>query len=197
MTNEELQVSIKQRLASVYPDIEVRVCQSADDETKREITFIEEKFRVLYPRQRYHYLIHALPEDFYREHLANAIWIELAPGENADDLDYHDDEVTSTIREPIMKCILASRFFEKLDDKMSPLMPWKNAEACHGDFRIAKNALAQSGFHENEYSDVLHVLMAQGAYCDCEILYNVAPQSRLKTKCWKKRGGENDNPTYH
>lgn len=192
MTNQELEIALKQHLASAYPNIEVHVCECANTPSQREIEFVEEKFRVLYPRQRYHYLMHAIPADFYQEHLANAIWIELAPGEKPGDLDYHDDDIIRSIANDIMKCLIGSRFFEKLDDQMSPAPIWKKGSLCQGDFRIAKKVLPQCGFREDEYSDVLHVLMAQGAYCDCEILYNVAPQSRLKAKHWHQRADEND-----
>jgi hypothetical protein len=31
------------------------------------------------------------------------------------------------------------------------------------------------------------VLRAQGACCDCEVLYNVAESSRLKAEYWKRQ----------
>jgi hypothetical protein len=44
------------------------------------------------------------------------------------------------------------------------------------DFRIARSVLAESGFSEEEHFDVLHVLTAQGGYCDCEILSTPHPR---------------------
>lgn len=58
---------------------------------------------------------------------------------------------------------------------------------CRGDFRHAKNTLQLCGFEESDWSDVFHVLMAQGAFCDCEILYNADVESRLKTHYWQSR----------
>jgi hypothetical protein len=37
---------------------------------------------------------------------------------------------------------------------------------------------------------VFHVLMAQGAFCDCEILYNIATESRLKSQYWQRKAHE-------
>jgi hypothetical protein len=33
--------------------------------------------------------------------------------------------------------------------------------------------------------DVLAVLQSRGACCDCEVLYNVADESRMKAEKWK------------
>ena len=37
----------------------------------------------------------------------------------------------------------------------------------------------------DEIADVLAVLQSRGACCDCEVLYNVAEESRLKARYWK------------
>jgi hypothetical protein len=58
---------------------------------------------------------------------------------------------------------------------------------CKGDFSNSKAALLASGFPESDHDDVLGVLMALGAYCDCEVLYNVAEDNRLKAQYWKFR----------
>jgi hypothetical protein len=42
--------------------------------------------------------------------------------------------------------------------------------------------LLKQGFKDDEFFEVFHVLMRQGGFCDCEILYNVAEQSRLKAE---------------
>jgi hypothetical protein len=40
---------------------------------------------------------------------------------------------------------------------------------------------------DEETADVLAVMRLNGGCCDCEILYNVAEESRLKAKYWKAR----------
>lgn len=41
-----------------------------------------------------------------------------------------------------------------------------------------------------EIEDILAVMRFHGGSCDCEILYNVAEESRLKAKYWKSRYSE-------
>jgi len=45
-------------------------------------------------------------------------------------------------------------------------------------------------FQQDELFDVFHVLMAQGGYCDCEILLNAAESSRLKSEYWRARADQ-------
>jgi len=40
---------------------------------------------------------------------------------------------------------------------------------------------------------VIEVLNANGASCDCEVLYNVAEESRFKSEYWKARTGYRAN----
>ena len=47
-----------------------------------------------------------------------------------------------------------------------------------------------NGFTQDELFDVFHVLMDKGGYCDCEILYNAAEESRLKAEYWRARAAE-------
>jgi Protein of unknown function (DUF2695) len=63
-------------------------------------------------------------------------------------------------------------------------------ELCSGDFRHAKRTLQDCGFDESDWSDAFHVLMGQDAFCDCEILYNAAMESRLKSQYWHRRAHE-------
>ena len=42
----------------------------------------------------------------------------------------------------------------------------------------------------DDVADVPGVLRFSGACCDCEVLYNVAEESRLKSRYWKARAGE-------
>ena len=74
---------------------------------------------------------------------------------------------------------------------MSPIDDTVEAKVCHGDFRHAKRVLGEKGFGErdgiDEVFDICHVLLAKGGYCDCEILYNVSEENRLKAAYWKNR----------
>jgi len=186
MSRPEIVSQLKGFLAENYPDISIRIEPWKDDPARDAIYFEEEKFSVLYPMQRYHYLIHSIPQDFYERHLSEAVWVELAPGETVDDLRYPDEEMIESISPDVMKALGSSGFFAALDDLLCPEDETAEPEACHGDFRHAKRVLAEKGFGErdgiDEVFDISHVLMAEGAFCDCEILYNVSEENRLKTK---------------
>lgn len=188
MNTEEIAAAIKGFLIEAYPDISVHVLDPDLSRPRRRVTFRSGKFADLYPMQRYHYILHHLPGEFFREHLADTEWFELAPGESEMDLVYPDDELIQNITPDVIRCLVGSGFFQRLDDQMCPKAPSQNLAPCFGDFRLAKAALADSGFHLDEYFDVLHVLMAKGGFCDCEILFNAAPDNRLRAAYWSNRG---------
>jgi hypothetical protein len=187
MNAEELATATKAFLVDDYPDISVQVLDADSSRSRRRVSFRSAKFTDLYPLQRYHYIVHHFPADFYREHLSDTEWYELAPGESEQDLVYPDEQLIRDITDDVTRCLVGSGFFRRLDDSMCPADDSQTPHPCHGDFRHAKAALAASGFNPEEYFDVLHVLMAEGGYCDCEILYNTAPDNRLKARYWSKR----------
>ncbi len=191
MDYKNLEVNIKRHLSSAYPNIQVEVKPWEEDKSRLAVYFTEEKFSVLYPMQRYHYLVHNLPDDFFQKYLSNSVWFELAQGEKPEQLRYPDDEIIKDITPDVLRVLKKSQFFESLDDFMAPKDTSQKALECHGDFRIMKLVLKQKGFKEDskidEIFDICHVLMSQGAFCDCEILYNVSENNRLKSRYWKNR----------
>ena len=180
MTPDELAIAIKEHVREAYPDMEVRVEDPgpASDFEQRRVYFIEPMFAALYPLQRFHYLIHLFPEDFYEEHLEDTEWFELAPGEDPADLHYPDDEKVEAMVDRVMEDLGKVGFFELMDDVFSPIDPDTEPAECFGDFRQAQRILAEVEFTEQERFDAAHVLMHQGAYCDCETLFNLARESR-------------------
>ncbi len=193
MSHAEIIAQLKEFLADSYPDISIRIEPWKEDRTREAIYFEEKKFAVLYPMQRYHYLIHLIPKDFYDQHLSESVWVELAPGESVDDLQFPDEDLIKSISPDVLRALERSGFFTGLDDLMSPAGGAVEPEVCHGDFRHAKRVLAEKGFGErdgiDEIFDICHVLMDSGANCDCEIFYNVSEQNRLKAAYWKQRAG--------
>lgn len=171
-----------------YPEMTVRVEHWEQDRSRIAVFFIEKRFEGLYRRQRYHYLLHPIPKDYFNAVLGDAIWFELTPDEDVDTLpDDPDKQFIADIIPNVLGALKAKLFFSALDDVFCPESSVTKAQACSGDFRHAKQALQACGFEESDWSDVFHVLMEQGAFCDCEILYNVAPESRLKARDWQCR----------
>jgi len=189
----ELQEEIRRFLSRDYPNIEVRAERWANDPSRLGIYFVEEKFASLYPAQRYHYLRHLIPEDFYNQHLADTEWFELAPGEQPGDLEYPDNELIDDITPDVMRVLTRAKVFDALDDALCPENSANPRKRCFGDYRNARSILLSRGFKEKELFDVFHVLMARGGYCDCEILYNAVESSRLKAEYWRARA-ENIEP---
>ena len=187
MNLQQLESDIRDFVRRAYPNIDVRVEPWTADPTRPAVYFTEARFASLYPAQRYHYLRHLIPEDYYERHLTDSEWFELAPGERAEDLEYPDAELIAEITPDVMRRLFGARIFEALDDVLCPADTSDPRRPCYGDYRHARAVLLARGFRDDELFDVFHVLMARGGYCDCEILYNAVEGSRLQAEYWKAR----------
>jgi hypothetical protein len=182
---------LKSFLRSSYPNISIQAKPWEKDPSRLALYFQDEKFSALYPKQRYHYIAHSIPQRFHDEHLSNTVWFELAPGEDAKHLLYPDDELMASIAPDVLQAIEQAGVTARLDDLLAPEDANASAEHCHGDFRHLKKVLAEKGFGQrgeiDEIFGICHVAMAKGGYCDCEVLYNVSGTNRLKSRYWAKR----------
>jgi hypothetical protein len=104
---------------------------------------------------------------------------------NDDDL--YDEELVSSIATNVLAVLRREKFFERLDDRFCPSGSSGRCEHCQHSFEISRSILNDIGFDSAEIQDVIEVLQANGACCDCEALYNVAEESRLKSAYWKAR----------
>lgn len=109
-----------------------------------------------------------------------------------------DREFIASIAPDVNGALTASGFFEVLDDVFSPKDNSRASVVCDGSYRIAKEILLARGFAESDFADVFAVLKERGACCDCEILYNAAESSRLKSEYWRTRArGEQPKSPHH
>jgi hypothetical protein len=115
--------------------------------------------------------------------LQDTEWYELAPNENPDDLDYHNQETIDEIKEPIISLLKDKVGFVALLDKQFTSQTAK----CYGDFQHSKSILKELKFSDEDQFDIFHVLMNEGAFCDCEILYNVFRDTEYSKKYWLDR----------
>jgi hypothetical protein len=189
----QLVADLKRFITPSYPAMDIRVRPWDHDPVRIAIYFTDPKFALIYPYQRWHYLTHLIPADYQKANLENSVWFELAPGEKPEDLRYPDEELIQSITPDVMKCLSGARFFELLDDVMCPQQPARERAQCWGDYRNSRPILLNRGFKDDELFDIFHVLMRQGGFCDCEILYNAVQQSRLKAEYWIARS-EGRNP---
>src|SRR5215471_20472448 len=174
-----------------YPDIVVRAEHWKEDPSRIALFFTDERFKGLYPRQRYHYLLHLIPKDYCDSFLADTVWFELTPEQRPEDVEEDpDQDYIESITPDVLRSLQERGFFARLDDVFCPMNAMTPPEQCAGDFRHAKRTLQHCGFDESNWFDVFHVLMGQGAFCDCEILYNAAAESRLRSQHWQRRAHE-------
>ena len=99
---QQLEAEVRGLVRRAYPQIDVRIEPWSDDPGRLAVYFTEAQFASLYPAQRYHYLRHLIPDDFYERHLADSEWFELAPGERPEDLVYPDSELIADITPDVM-----------------------------------------------------------------------------------------------
>ncbi len=181
MISSEIQKKLYEFVKPSYPKIKIEIVDT--NENVRNLYFTDEKFELLYPEQRYHYLVYLIPPDFYEQNLRNTIWFELAPNENPEDLEYLDQEVIDNIKDDIVRILKDKVNFVSLLDKEFSSQNVK----CFGDFRHSKKILNDLEFSNQDQFDIFHVLMDEGGYCDCEILYNVFKESEYSKKYWEHR----------
>jgi hypothetical protein len=187
----QIESDVRRFVRASYPDIVVRAEYWTPDPSRIALFFIEERFAGLYRRQRYHYLVHLIPKDYYDSVLADTVWFELTPGQRAEDVEEDpDQELIASITPKVLRSLQARGFFTELDETLCPANSTTPGQMCSGDFRHAKRTLQHCGFEESDWSDVFHVLMGRGAFCDCEILYNAATKSRLRSQYWQRRAPE-------
>jgi hypothetical protein len=108
-----------------------------------------------------------------------------------------DSDLINSITPDVMTCLRRSLFFERLDDLLFPKEDSHPREVCIGNYELSKRVLEASDFDSDDWQDIFNVLRAKGGCCDCEILYNVAESSRMKSEYWKSRGDGIHGKTKH
>jgi hypothetical protein len=108
-----------------------------------------------------------------------------------------DDELISSIAPDVMRCLGRCSYFEKLDEHLNPEDNSTPTEKCDGPFRLSETILLASGFERDALDDIIAVLQSKGGFCDCEVLYNVAKTSRLKTNYWRSQVAGEATTTPH
>jgi hypothetical protein len=98
-----------------------------------------------------------------------------------------DDGFIEAIASDVLKALQRVRFFQALDDEMCPIDPAQPRALCQGSYATSTAILAGLGFDPDAVGEAIQVLETRGAHCDCEILFNVAEDSRLKSEYWISR----------
>jgi len=98
-----------------------------------------------------------------------------------------EEDFIASITADVVACLNSKNFFRKLDDVFVPASDSIDAARCNHSFTHSISLLRSLGFDQNDIVEILQVLKQQGACCDCEVLYNVAEESRFKEIYWKSR----------
>ncbi|HUH64351.1 MAG TPA: DUF2695 domain-containing protein [Terracidiphilus sp.] len=101
-----------------------------------------------------------------------------------------DEELIRGIAPYVLGVLKGSKFFGRLDDLFCPADPAQIAARCDHSFGHSTEILRQLGFDPADIAEIVGVLRANGACCDCDVLSNVAEESRLKAKYWKSKAAE-------
>ena len=108
-----------------------------------------------------------------------------------------DDQFINQIAPDVLHALEGKQFFEALDDRMSPEDPERLPVLCSGTYSISTAILTNCGFVPSDIADILEVLASRGGCCDCEVLFNVAEESRLRSEYWKARATGKRPPSSH
>jgi hypothetical protein len=108
-----------------------------------------------------------------------------------------DEDLVGSITPDVMRCLARVRFFEKLEDLLSPEEASLERNTCNSDFSLSESILRACGFDSEDLDDIFAVLRSRGGCCDCEILYNVAEESRLKAEYWRAQTNKAPEPKRH
>jgi hypothetical protein len=101
-----------------------------------------------------------------------------------------DAEFVNDIAPDVLGVLEKDHFFERLDELFCPVDPSKQSVMCGHSFDHSVSILQDLGMDSDDVDDVLAVLRSKGGCCDCEVLYNVVEESRLKARYWKARATE-------
>ena len=81
-----------------------------------------------------------------------------------------EDKFADSIAPDVLNVMVRNRFFEELDERMSPTDRAQKPGLCDGTYWISIGILAELGFDEVDIADILEVFASRSGACDCETL---------------------------
>jgi hypothetical protein len=107
----------------------------------------------------------------------------------ADDSQRKFDEFISDITPDVIAVLKRQSFFELLEKETFP-DGIIGSSTCRHDFSATTELLSQLGHDADAIRDVIDVMRANGGFCDCEIVLNAAPESKVREAYWKAQHGK-------
>ncbi|MCK4658916.1 MAG: DUF2695 domain-containing protein [Phycisphaerae bacterium] len=167
-SHSELQGKLTRLLTDKFPGITVEVAHG-ERWGRTMLTFRWSGFDDLLPEERFHRLFRIIPEDFYEKHLRGCVWFELGSTESVEAfLKLPRSEDVQGKERQVIQRLTKVKFFASLMEELGA----DPMAACAGDFSTTRRILAARRFGKTALRNTLLVLMRNGAYCDCEALFN-------------------------
>jgi Protein of unknown function (DUF2695) len=100
------------------------------------------------------------------------------------------DEFIESIAPDVLRCLQRRNFFERLEGNVFPEGPGSRGTCDHSYRHLISLMEAEAWPDKDHREDVFDVMRSKGGFCDCEIIYNVAPESQVREHYWKRRASE-------
>ncbi len=166
--HQRLQAKLAKLLSEKFPGLAIEVGRRAQCD-RTALTFRWAGFNDLLPEERFRQLFHNIPEGFYEEHLRGCVWFELGNGESVDDfLKLPRSEDVGDKEPRVIEGLAKVGFFKALAAELGE----EPMASCGGDFTVVRRVLTAAKLNKSALRDALLVLMRNGAFCDCEALFN-------------------------
>lgn len=170
---EKIATQLQAHLAAAFEDVDVRI---GDEIYYRgtNVVITSEAFRGLWPEQRFHHIVRAIPQAFYDRYLKGGIvWFELAPGESGKDLMKMPRSEDIAQDQASIAAMLTKKGFARKLRTLAEEEPEKLSAfgftACRAVCKKAKIAA-----EELEKAELYFIL--NGGYCDVQVLADVLPK---------------------
>jgi len=164
----DFQAKLAKLLTGKFPGLTVEVGHN-ERWDRTSVTVRWSGFDDLLPEERFHRIFHAVPEDFYEEHLRGCVWFELGSNESVESfLELPRSDSVGDKEPKVVRKLTKAGFFEALAEELGA----EPTAVCGGELSTVRRILSARGFSKPALHDALLVLMRNGAFCDCEVLFN-------------------------
>lgn len=169
---KKVQRQLQEFLSARFEDVTVKVGDGIHYKGTN-VVVTSSVFVDLLPEQRFHHVVHAIPPDFYEEHLrGGVVWFELAPGESGQEymrMPRSDD--VAGLETAILRRLDEIAFFDKHEKALAA----EGGTVSERDFDEARRILAKAGLDEGENVKARLLFIRYGGFCDAEIPTVVQP----------------------
>jgi len=163
--DDKLAAELSKMLAGKFRGIEVTVEHSRRWD-RMCATLRWKGFAGLLPEERFHRLAAVIPAEFRGTQMKGFVWLELAPGEQVDDvLAMPRSEDIAPREKEIRKKLENAGFFPDLEEALGDCPQ----DECGGDFAHTLAVLKSKKWPDKDIVDAKLLFIRGGIYCDCQV----------------------------